>query len=204
MPVAFNIKLNETDVAKLKALTLGIKNGTPKALSRAINDTLRGARTDMVQQAYDTYNLTKTRIRKNIDVRKFSSFTDLSGRVSAVGESVRFLENKGSTFNFGVSRAVLKTGGISAKILRNGSREKWKRAFLATMKSGAIGYFQRKEIAPGRYVGRLPITQLTGPAIESAFSVRQYPAAMPTVQNKVQLRTDNNLQKQIDLEWSKF
>jgi hypothetical protein len=161
---------------------------------------LDGAQTDMVQQVSDTYNLTKTRIREDFYKYK-TNYTDLRGYVRARGKAVRFIEHN-STFNYGVS--VLKAGGVSAKILRNGTREKWPRAFFAIMPNGSIGFFQREKLASGRYAGRLPITQLTGPAVESAFSTRQYPTAMPTVENKIKGRMDKNMGYQIDFELSKF
>lgn len=228
MPTSFSVKIDPAQLAELKALTIGVKNGTPKALSRAINDTVDGARTDMVQEAYDLYNLTKARIRQDFWM-KYSNFTDLTAKCTASGKAIRFVEgasggNAGG-FNFGAE--AIRTGGVRAKILRQGEFEIWPNAFLAIMPNGHTGFYQRqyrrqyatsRTIYGGRQANKLPwklwypkkadphrhMTELTGPAVESAFSTANRPTTMPRVEKKVQDRMDKNLGYQIDFEWSKF
>lgn len=230
MATSFSIKLNEDSLAKLKLLTTGIRNGAPRAMQRAINDTVNGARTDMVQQVADTYNLTKTRIRQDFEKgMKYATINDLTAKCSASGNAIRFVEGASGggagTFNFGAE--AIRTGGVRARIKNGGGFEIWPNAFLAIMPNGHTGFFQRKTRAQfatsrtiyhGVQAQKLPwkrwyplpeyphrkVTELTGPAIESAFSTDQYPAAMPTVEKKVQDRMDANLNHQIDFEWSKF
>ena len=225
MPVSFNITINDQQLAALKLVTAGVKDGAPRALSQAINKTLTGAQTDMVQQVYDTYNLTKTRIREDFKVWN-TNYKTLYGYVRAFGTSIKFAADKGGTYYF--SSAEISTGGVRAKIKRNSAWEIWPKAFKATMpKSGHVGFFKRKDRAAhatsrtvyhGIPAQRLPwkrwyplpefknrrLTELTGPAIESAFSTRQYPTAMPTVENKVKQRLDDNIGYQVDYELSKF
>ena len=222
MPVSFNITINDQQLAALKLVTAGVKDGAPRALSQAINKTLTGAQTDMVQQVYDTYNLTKTRIRDNF-FKWNTRYDDLHGYVRARGKSIRFVES--GTFNY--SSTALKSGGVSAKIKRGAATTKWPNAFPAIMPSGHVGFYQReyraqfatgkttyhgipatkipwKRIYPKKEDPHRKITELTGPAVESAFSTRQYPTAMPTVENKVKQRLDDNIGYQVDYELSKF
>lgn len=222
MPAGFDIKINSEQLAALQVVTAGIKNGAPRALSQAINKTLTGAQTDMVQQVYETYNLTKTRIRQNF-FKWNTNANDIHGYVRARGKPIKFVES--GTFNF--SSTALQRGGVSAKIKRGASTTKWLYAFPAIMPNGHVGFFQReyrakfatgkttyngipatklpwKRFYPGKEDPHRKLTELTGPAVEDAFSTRTYPTAMPTVENKVKKRLDDNIAYQIDYELSKF
>lgn len=227
MATSFSISIKPEDIAAIKALTAGIKDGAPKALSRAINDTIDGARTDMVQQVYDTYELTKTRIRDDFKM-KYSNFTDLTAKCAAVGKPIRLAEglsSGGGTFNF--KAEAIRTGGVRYKFLKNGSLTINQNAFFAIMPNGHAGFFQRqyraehatsrtvyhgvpaaklpwKRFYPGKADPHRHITELTGPAVEDAFRPEAYPSAMPTIEEKVKIRMDTNMGRQIDFEWSKF
>jgi hypothetical protein len=206
--MADGIQINPADVERVNLLLLGLKNSAKKVLTRAVNKTLTGIRTDAVQVVYDDLNLTKTRIRKNFSITR-ASFPGLLGRVRSKGYPVNLIE-------FGAKE--LKTGGVSVKIRRNGTREKLRHAFIAYGKPTKTGdrnrlVFQRaKHLYKGRkwYRGRaygymadqyrFPIVARSSSRIEDVIAE---PKNFSTIMQKGQARLDNNLSHELDFELSR-
>lgn len=201
--MSYGISINKDDLNKVNLMMAGIKNGYPKVVSRAINKTLTGVRTDAVNVIYSQLNLTKTRIRKDFSIKK-SNWSVLEGRISASGKGVNLVE-------FGARQ--LKRGGVSVKIKRTGAREKFGHMFIATAKGNRLVFERSEKIymgrapVPGRAYAklpramRLPIHAKPGPAIEDYFGDER---AMKPVLEKAKDRMDKALGESLDFELSKL
>ena len=68
--MALDIQIDKGDLVRLKTTMAAIGKSYGPVLSRAINKTLTGTRTDSVNEIWKTLNLTKTRIRKDFTLYK--------------------------------------------------------------------------------------------------------------------------------------
>lgn len=185
-----------TDLAAVKAALTGIKNAYPRVVSRAINKTETGVRTDAVQEIYNILNLTKTRIRSDFSMRRAKVYA-LKGSVIAEGKPV----NLGS---FSGTSQTKK--GVSARVWRNGGRVLYKHGFLGKMKRKDGTTYkaafwrtysgQRTSRKPG-YIPpgggkdfRNPIKALEGPRIEDVY---ERPAVIGAVLRSMDVRLEKNL-----------
>lgn len=182
-----------------KGALYGIKNGFPKAMTRAINKTLTGARTDAVDEISKVLNLTKTRIRKDFSKRN-STWKTLEGRFYSTGKPVGLA-------SFAGTRQTKK--GVSFKIFKRGKRSIIGGAFVAERR-GANHVFLRKYrkgkkkgqavkpnfpygVLPRSY--RLPVWRLTGPRVQDIYDDKP---VMDSVLKKAGERFDKNLDYETD------
>lgn len=204
------VELNREDLARLEILTTGIKTDANYMLSRAINRTVDGAKTEFTEAMYSVYNLTKTFIRTKIFTFKTSP-TFLNARVwtsdkllwlkdfkpniltaSEGGVSYRIfrgeaLRRKPHWFGFGETGHVFRRTERSkhASGIKYSTRLPWKRFNYG--KSGSAH--------------RLPIKKVTAVRIQDAFA---RPEVAARVNKNIQDRADANLKSQIDSLLSRF
>jgi hypothetical protein len=207
-----NVEANKIDIAKVKS-TLGlIKKNVDPVIYRSINKTIGTNRTLSIQKVYDYLNLTKTYIRnrfKNKGGRWLENKArsgHLQGQYWSSGGPVGFI-------NF-QNTSELKGGkGVSVKILRQGSREYFRHAFIAELKTkddrSVKNVFER---APSQRGGRafvksrayaafmksqygkrwrLPVHRLAGPRIQDIL-------AENTISKQIETHAVETLQKNID------
>lgn len=197
MSDSFNVDM--TGMAEVHAALLGIKNAYPVVVSRSINKTETGVRTDAVAEIYKELNLTKTRIRKDFSMQK-ATIRALRGSVIAEGKPV----NLGS---FSGTRQTKK--GITVKVWRSGTRQLYKHGFLGKMRSKTGTYTAafwrtysgaRTKRAPGYIPGgggrdyRNPIESLEGPRVEDVY---ERPAVMGAVLRAMDVRMEKNLDHEL-------
>lgn len=211
-----NIQFDSADVAKVNLLMGDIKNGVPKVMTRAINKTLTGVESDAVKAIAIDLNLTQARIREDFYVNK-ATYENVGGSVVAKGRPVNFASFIGTTetvSDFG--------GGLSVKIKKAGSRQKFKHGFLwnRTTKSGneAKTAFERdappyhtfrsrfspwKKIFPEKPAvkGKRRLKTLTGPRIEDEFAKDR---VINAVQLEAKARLDQNLEHELEYELSRL
>ncbi len=137
------------DDGKARAMLANIKGGVPKALSGAINDTLKSAKTELSKRIRDKVNIKKKDIDRHITIVKARP-NKLDGKLH-LSESARL----GLKY-FGASQSKKK--GVSYKIEKGGTRKKITDAFGPKIPRLGGQVFRR--------VGkkRLPITKLEGPS----------------------------------------
>jgi len=192
------IELSQADLLRAKVLLAGIKNGYPKVLTRAINKSLTGARTDAVDEIAKDLNLTKTRIRKDFGEPKKATWSDLTGRLDCYGKPV--------PLDHFIGTRATATKGVSVKVKKNSKRAMIRYAF----ERGGLVFRRewkgpRKPKDPRIKYGALPkkfrlkIQRLTGPRIEDI-----YDDLMPEVQARVGARLLKNFDHELEFELSKL
>lgn len=199
--MSFTIKFNERDVANVKAMLRGLDAVVPKVLSRSINDTLAGVKTDASAEIRAVVTASKSAVDSTFKTVK-ATVTELSGLVSSSGPPMPLIEFAARQVKAGVSIQVKKTN----------PRTVLKGAFIQTMKSGHKGVFWReyhgakgpvKKIAYGRLPKkyRLPMKQLFGPRIPDILGDDP---VMNAVLTKADDRMHKNLDKELNYELSKL
>jgi len=203
MPAAggFAIELNKADLANVQIALAGVKNGASRVLSRAINKTLDGVRTDSVNEIAKEITPTKKTIRGTFTVKK-TSVSNLEGRTYSRGKPLGLIHYS--------ARQTKK--GVSVQVKRSGKRAIILGAFIAKAK-GAENVFWRqwhgakKKARPGFPYGalpakyRLPIERLTGPRIPDIMGNTKVIGVILSAAN---VRLDKNLKNQLDYELSKL
>jgi len=170
-------------------------------MSRSINKTLTGVRTDGTNLAAAELNLKKKQIRDAMRLIKASPKT-LQALFKRSGRPIPLIQFIGTR--------ALKRGGISVKVKKSGRRVKLEHAFLATMASGHVGVFARRygkkyqkdgrpwqpnasyARLPRKY--RLPIEELTGPRVEDILG---RPDVMAELLRLAGIRLDKNIEHEI-------
>jgi hypothetical protein len=143
---ALNISIDRETMRAVERSLLTVKNGYETVTARAINGTVKTTRTLSAKLIKQEVNLTAKVIKEAFKPSRLARKTDLSGAVVATSRPVPLID-------FGAKQ---EAAGVSIKIWRNGPRETIKKAFIATMKSGHRGVFQRKSVMRS-FPGQVPI-----------------------------------------------
>lgn len=186
-------------IAAAKVALYGIKNGFPKATTRAVNKTLTGSRTDATKELAGILNISQKRIRQDFSIHK-ATWKKLEGSLKSTGEPVGLA-------SFAGTRQTKK--GVSVKIFKRGKRSIIGGAFVAERR-GANHVFLRKYrkgkkkgqavkpnfpygVLPRSY--RLPVWRLTGPRVQDIYDDKP---VMDAVLKKAGNRFDKNLDYETD------
>lgn len=174
------VKLNQADVAKVKALLGDLKDKYKTVIVRSINKSLQTAQTQATARIGNEINLKAARIKKDFTLKK-ANYSDMSGSLKMTGKPVGLVQ-------FG-ARQTQK--GVSVKVLKSESRSVLKHAFITTGKGSKKEHVfwrqkERKTMPkPKRFpMGKiskkgwkhipkpykLPLERLTGPRIEDIFA----------------------------------
>lgn len=106
------IKLNKSSLSEAKLMLYGVKDGFPKAFSRALNKTANSTQTEMVKLVRRDYNYKAAAVRARISVNK-ATYANLSASVKSTGDSVHLTDITGTRqTKKGVSVNVKKSTGI--------------------------------------------------------------------------------------------
>lgn len=183
------IEIDQVQLRDVQSALTGIKNGYPKVLTRAINKSMTGIRTDATAEIYKELNLTKKRIRKDFKIRKMT-WTKLEAWINSKGKPVGLASFTGTWQT---------KKGVSAKVKRATRKKVIRHAF--TNPVGGIKHaFLRKKVG-GVRVGRYPIERLTGPRIQDIYANKQ---VMARVLKKADARMSKNLNRELNYELSKL
>lgn len=144
MPIV-TATINKGDLKRAERLLAGIKNGAPKAASRAINKVAKSTRTQVVRQISKETGLPQKDIRqRNVRLRS-ASYRSLIARLRLFAKAIPIVRLKARQVKSGVT---YRLGSVRHQI---------EHAFIATMPSGHRGVYLRA----GK--SRLPIRQQYGP-----------------------------------------
>lgn len=158
----------------------------PHALSRAMNRAVVTARTVMAREIAEDTKLGVRAVTKELKVTKARPDA-LQARLSVTGSKIPLIEWKPT---------VSRRRGVRAKLPPPG-KGVYPHAFIATMKSGHRGVFQRKTLGKGSK--RLPIHELRGPALPSVFA-KLSPKAVAAGQESLM----KNFEHELEFELSKL
>ncbi|OGP61899.1 MAG: hypothetical protein A2V65_01270 [Deltaproteobacteria bacterium RBG_13_49_15] len=198
---AFKIEFDQNQLKDVERAIAGAGGSPPKVVSRAVNKTMTGIRTDATTEIGAILNLKKSRIRDDFKIKKMSMQT-MTGNISSTGKPVGLI-------NFGAKKV---SKGVSVQVKKTKPRSTLYHAFITTAK-GAENVFSRAyrgaraTVRPGFAYGRLPrlyrfpIERLTGPRIQDIYDD---PAVMGAVLKKADTRLKTNLSHEMDYELSKL
>lgn len=172
------IRVDQQKLEAVKRALEAIGAEPNQAMVRAINRTLEGVGTDSAKAISAELNLTQATIKKNHKAFK-ASLARVTGKFQSQGRPIPLIK-------YGATQV---RDGVSVRIKRGSPKKTIKFAFLATMKSGHKGVFQRTSpfVGAGRPIGntgrlhmnapgkwprqyRLPIKELHGPRVEDIMS----------------------------------
>lgn len=149
------IEVRGTEALTRRLLELG--QDAPRAATRAVNKTLASLKTATVRALAQNVGLRNSDVSPSIQISR-ATWSRQFGALVVTGKRVPLLA-------FGARGPEPSRGrgqGVTYRL--PGGRGRAEHAFLATMRSGHRGVFQRR---PG--AGRLPITELFGPSLPHAM-----------------------------------
>lgn len=164
--ITLNVK---SDVARMvKSMNRATREKVPQALSQSMNTTIVKARTVADEGIRKELNLKKKQVFKRLTIFK-SNRKKLIATLIASGRPIPVVD-------FGAKQTKR---GVSFKIKNDRGRRLVKGAFIATMRSGHKGVFQRtfkKDINPKKH--GLPIDELFTTSIPQAFTNNEIKKAL--------------------------
>lgn len=122
-----------------------------KALRMGINDAARYGRTHAGREIRKVWNIKADRVRKEIKTIKLARTGDLDARIQAKGRPISLI-HFGAKGRSGAITTTAKKSTKGKRTLRNqgvtvqvekGKQTRMPNAFIATMKNGNMGVFQR-------------------------------------------------------------
>lgn len=218
MPI-MTLTLNQIDVDSVKKMLGDCKTAPEKVISRALNRTMTGIKTDAWNEIKQVLNAKQTDVYDTFKVTK-ASVADMSCKFVSTGKHLPLM-------TFGARQT---TKGVSIQVLKTHPREVIPSTFIATMKSGHKGVFWRKWHQPNLNAGMeakankagyfwsrraqrfLPIAMLSKQyklPIKELFSLRvpdilSGPPVSDAVLNKANARLVVNLDREVNYELSKM
>lgn len=143
------VEIPKDQQAKIDALLIGLKNGSTRVVSRAMNRTITQVISFSVKEIAKDLNLTQTRIRKDFTAVR-SNFGNLTGRITSKGKPLGLCSFKGT---------AQRKKGVSVKIKVGGPRKTIKHAFIARTKHKRVaGEVEAKNVFFRVYKGlRQPV-----------------------------------------------
>jgi hypothetical protein len=131
-----------------------LKERAPFAIARALNRAAVSTRAVMARAVAADLGLNVGTVREEIRIQEAKPGRgELTARLTVSGKRIPLIDFK--------ARAT-RRGGVTARL--PGGTGRYPNAFIATMRSGHTGVFQRRG-AP-----RLPIYELRGPSLPHVFS----------------------------------
>lgn len=164
-----------------------MQNRAPTVLKNAINRTTANVRKNMAAEVTKEYNIKIMDVRKTLDTKK-ATRSSLTAEVRSRSGVIAL-----SKFKVTPNRVVTYRNGnpspkvYKAAVKRGNTKTLSPNSFIAVMKSGHKGVFERASISS------LPIKQLYGPSVPQMVSNEKVIA-------KIQREANETLRKRIDAE----
>ena len=194
------------DLERAQKILAGIPNGTQKAISSAINKSAGKAVTGVIQSLKNNYEISPKNIRK-------SAFNIRRAKVSSLEATITIKGKVLGLNNFKMT-PIEPAKQIPSVKVKKGGGGKFPGAFVARMKSGHIGIFERfqdgsrgkikkymkkyhpraKKRGSGMTKGRAAIKELYGPSIPRMV---KSPEIRATIWRIVRNEFDLNMKKAI-------
>jgi len=172
------VKFDEAKLARIRKMLRAVPQGMPRVMSRGINRTATGARTEIARRIAAIVKIKQTAIKKGIKLTK-ATYRRWLANLNIYGKRIPLIE-------FGARQ--LKAG-VSYSIEKGGARKRIPSAFIQIMPvSGHRGVFKRYRPT----TKRLPIVQLFGPSVGTVFEGAGRIAA------EIERETGKKLEKNID------
>lgn len=194
------VSVSPDRIASLVDELAGIRNGVPKAVTAAVNRTLTTGRSIVVKRLAQELALKQKHIREAIALRK-ATFETLAGAIVLSRKPIPLIEFAPKPAQPVTDYAArMKLRGVSVKVRRGKPRETLKGTFVARMKSGHVGVFERSfkgGSIGGKRVGRLKLAkERTGPTPQGVFE--RAPGVAADVLGQLGPVLEKNLASQVD------
>ncbi|MDR3353688.1 MAG: phage tail protein [Synergistaceae bacterium] len=141
--ISIDISLDEKQLHAVKDTLLHIPGGAEKAIARAINRAVEGARTDAVKAVCELYEIKPVAVRKTIQIQRATP-KKLKAIIFSTGSTIGlynfFVSPKKPPKQKGVKVSNRKTVIAGVKF---GTRAEFPGGFIARMKSGHKGIWRR-------------------------------------------------------------
>jgi hypothetical protein len=171
-----SVSVDPVQLRELEELLDDIPKGLPRAVNSAINKTLTSARSQIVKRLARILNLPPGKakdpqpntISAYVGVLR-SNFQTLAGAITISRKGIplyKFGTNPSQPLSGAALRAI---SGVTVKARRDKGNETLPGTFIARMKSGHVGVFERLRAGGGKRVGRLKIQERYGPTPLGVF-----------------------------------
>lgn len=188
MPVGFTIRV---DTASVELALAGVKQGVPRATTRAINRTLTTVRAAAGREIAADIGVPVRQVTASIALMR-ARFDTLRGLLRVTGRRIPLIALGAR----GPEPSGGKGQGVSYAL--GGERRRIQEAFIATMRSGHRGVFKRKlpslRKSAGALSKNLPIVELFGPSIPRVAAKESILSALKSVGART---LERNLQSEI-------
>ena len=196
------IKFETRNLKKLSSDLADVSRASEKAVTRAINKTLAGVRTDTVKEIRDEVTLKAAYIRKTMSTKRATRSRQV-GKVRSRGRRVGLI-------NY---RARQTARGVKAQIEKHGKRNLYEFAFIAQGRGSGFKVFRRDFY--GDYFGprkskqknipwakldekyRYKIGRLTGPSVPGIMGKERI---LERIDKKAGERMERNIKHEMDWE----
>lgn len=182
------IEVDARGIEQAQELLKDIPGATKKAVSTALRKSLRNAKKEAVKKVRERYTIRKAGYVSRTIKMKVENMTGILSSKGPVNDLSYFKTNPKTVpkrrppkGKYLYSQVVKGQGGTIAH------------AFLARMKSGHVGVFQRA--GHGASNASLPISKLAGPSTPQMLSS---PSVTEFIAKKMLERMDKNLEHEID------
>ena len=182
------IEVDARGIEQAQELLKDIPGATKKAVSTALRKSLRNAKKEAVKKVRERYTIRKAGYVSRTIKMKVENMTGILSSKGPVNDLSYFKTNpktvpkrRPPTGKYRYSQVVKGQGGNVAH------------AFLARMKSGHVGVFQRA--GHGASNASLPISKLAGPSTPQMLGS---PSVTEFIAKKMLERMDKNLEHEID------
>lgn len=182
------IEVDARGIEQAQELLKDIPGATKKAVSTALRKSLRNAKKEAVKKVRERYTIRKAGYVSRTIKMKVENMTGILSSKGPVNDLSYFKTNPKTVpkrrppkGKYLYSQVVKGQGGTIAH------------AFLARMKSGHVGVFQRA--GHGASNASLPISKLSGPSTPQMLGS---PSVTEFVAKKMLERMDKNLEHEID------
>lgn len=177
------IEISSETIERVNKMLEGVPKGAGKAYSNAINRGLSKAKTTALKKVRSVYAVTNSAINEATNTRvQKASAGNIAGYVSFAGTKIPL-------YKFKVTPTAPGTGKKVVAAVKKGGGTAFEDAFIAQMRSGHIGVFERTETK------RLPIEEKMGLA---AAQMVENSVVIDEVQKEAQKTVDERLEHEID------
>lgn len=176
------IQITADQIERVNLILSGVPKGAEKAMASVIRRANNTVRSEALKGITSVYAITRQNVRADttIKVRTQKADGGVVGMVSFAGYKIPL-------YRFNVSPTSLSSATVSAAVLAESGRTPFAHAFIAKMKSGHTGMFERNG------TGRLPITEFMGPSAAQM-------AANSVVVEQVEEKAQEVINKRIEHE----
>lgn len=154
-------KEQEKQFEHARSLLGRIPEGAPKAISSALNKTVKGIRTDAAKKAADDYVISSGKVMEKTDISKAAPQSLIAGFV-AKGRPIRLINFNVNPKQFPRKRPKKRP---SSATKRGTSRKVLPYSFIAKVRGDHVGVFSRVPGKTAKTEGKEVLQQRYGPSV---------------------------------------